>query len=223
MLEVLMVTGPLGSGKTTVVNRLLKAELARGSRVAVLINEFGAVSVDGLLVDADRPELADIANLVDGCACCSLRADVVAILAGWCDLPAGSRPAAGGAGNHRAGGPHRPGGPGPGTAPGRPHAPGRLHHRGLGPAPLDHLAQRPLLRRQTALASLVYVSKADLDPSLAMAWESQIRAAFPGHPIRASRMGVAADRRRPLERGPCPRPGRAGRRPGRRRSPPPGP
>ena len=73
MLEVLMVTGPLGSGKTTVVNQLLKAELAAGRRVAVLVNEFGAVSVDGLLLGS-RPELADIANLVDGCACCSLRA-----------------------------------------------------------------------------------------------------------------------------------------------------
>jgi len=59
MLQVLMVTGPLGAGKTTVVNRLLKAQLGQGHRVAVLINEFGAVSVDGLLVDADRPELAD--------------------------------------------------------------------------------------------------------------------------------------------------------------------
>ena len=37
---------------------------------------FGSVSVDGILLDAARPELADIANLVDGCACCSLKADV---------------------------------------------------------------------------------------------------------------------------------------------------
>jgi G3E family GTPase len=57
--------------------------------------------------------------------------------------------------------------------------------------PLGHLEQRQLLRRQAGLASLVYVSKADLDPSLAMAWESQIRAAFPGHPIQASRSGLA--------------------------------
>jgi G3E family GTPase len=56
--------------------------------------------------------------------------------------------------------------------------------------PLGHL-ERTLLRRQAALASLVYVSKADLDPSLAMAWESQLRAAFPGHAIQASRQGVA--------------------------------
>ena len=92
MLEVLLVTGPLGSGRTTAVNRLLKAELARGGRVAVLINEFGSVSVDGILLDAARPELADIANLVDGCACCSLKADVVKVLADWAALPEGRRP-----------------------------------------------------------------------------------------------------------------------------------
>ena len=50
LVEVLIVTGPLGAGKTTAVNRLLKAEVAAGRRVAVLINEFGAISVDGTLV-----------------------------------------------------------------------------------------------------------------------------------------------------------------------------
>jgi G3E family GTPase len=212
MLEVLLVTGPLGSGKTTVVNRLLKAELGQGRRVAVLINEFGAVSVDGVLVgagaggDAERapeaggpprsrpgiPELADIANLVDGCVCCSLRGDVVTTLAGWCDRPDGSRP-------------DRVVLETTGLADPTdlvdleqdPALAGRMRLAGCltvvsALTPLAHF-QRPLLRRQTALASQVLVSKADLDPSLAMAWESQIRAAFPGQLIRPARMGVAAD------------------------------
>jgi G3E family GTPase len=191
MLEVLMVTGPLGSGKTTVVNQLLKTELAQGGKVAVLINEFGAVSVDGLLVGA-RPELADIANLVDGCACCSLRADAVTILAGWCDRPEATRP-------------RRVVLETTGLADPtdlvdleqEPSLAGRMRLAGCltvisALTPLGHLEQRPLLRRQAALASLVYVSKADLDPSLAMAWESQIRAAFQGHAIQASRLGVPA-------------------------------
>jgi G3E family GTPase len=191
MLEVLMVTGPLGSGKTTVVNRLLKAELAKGRKVAVLINEFGAVSVDGLLVDAERPELAGIANLVGGCVCCSLRGDVVATLAGWCDLPDPTRP-------------QRVVLETTGLADPtdlvdleqEPELAGRMRLTGCltvvsALTPLGHL-ERTLLRRQTALASLVYVSKADLDPSLAMAWESQIRAKFQGHTILAARMGVAA-------------------------------
>jgi len=188
MLEVLMVTGPLGSGKTTVVNRLLKAELAEGRRVAVLINEFGAVSVDGLLVASEA--LADIQNLVDGCACCSLRADVVATLAGWCGQPVP---------------PHRVVLETTGLADPtdlvdleqEPELAGRMRLAGCltvvsALTPLGHLEQRALLRRQIAVASQVYVSKADLDPSLAMAWESQIRAAFPGHAIQASRMGGAA-------------------------------
>jgi G3E family GTPase len=190
MLEVLLVTGPLGSGKTTVVNRLLKAELAAGHRVAVLINEFGAVSVDGLLVEADRPELAGIANLVDGCACCSLKDDVVAALAGWCDLPEATRPqrvvleTTGLAdptdlvdletANALA---------------------GRLRLAGCltvisALMPLDQLERKPLIRHQAALASLVYVSKADLDPSMALAWESQIRSAFKGHAVVPARLGV---------------------------------
>ena len=190
MLEVLMVTGPLGSGKTTVVNQLLKAELGQGRRVAVLINEFGAVSVDGMLLEA-RPELADIANLVGGCVCCSLRGEVVATLAAWCDQPEAARP-------------QRVVLETTGLADPtdlvdleqEPVLAGRMRLAGCltvvsALTPLGHL-ERPLLRRQTALASLVYVSKADLDPSLAMAWESQIRAAYQGHAIQPSRMGVAA-------------------------------
>jgi G3E family GTPase len=191
MLEVLLVTGPLGSGKTTTVNRLLKEELLGGRKVAVLINEFGAVSVDGILVDAERPELACIANLVNGCACCSLKADVVAALAGWCDLPEATRP-------------QRVVLETTGLADPTdlvdleqdPALAGRLRLAGCltvisALTPLGHLEQKPLLRRQAALASLVYVSKADLDPSMAFAWESQLRAAWRGHAIVPARLGAA--------------------------------
>ena len=189
MLDVLLVTGPLGSGKTTVVNRLLKMELEAGRRVAVLINEFGAVSVDGLLVD--RPELAGIANLVDGCACCSLKADVVATLGAWCDLAPERRP-------------QRVVLETTGLADPtdlvdleeEPVLAGRLRLAGCltvlsALTPLDHLVRKPLVRHQTALASLVYVSKADLDPAMALAWESQIRQAFQGHAVVPSRQGLA--------------------------------
>ncbi len=53
-MAVLLATGPLGSGKTTVVNHLPRREIAAGRKVAVLINEFGAVSVDGTFLDATR-------------------------------------------------------------------------------------------------------------------------------------------------------------------------
>lgn len=188
-LDILIVTGPLGSGKTTVVNRLLRREIAEKRKVAVLINEFGTVSVDGALVDAERPELAGIANLVNGCVCCSLRGDVVAALAAWCDLPEDRRP-------------ERVVLETTGLADPtdlmdlEAEAPlaGRMRLAGCLTvisclAPLDHLAQRPLLRHQAALASLVYISKADLDPSLAIAWEGQLRSAFPGSLIVHTRLG----------------------------------
>lgn len=192
-LEVLIVTGPLGAGKTTVVNRLLKAEVAAGRRVAVLINEFGAVSVDGTLVDAERPELAGVENLVNGCVCCSLRDDVVATLQAWCDQPEGQRP-------------DRVVLETTGLADPtdlldlEQEAPlaGRLRLAGLLTvlsclAPVDHLRTRPLLHRQAALASLIHLSKADLDPSGAVAWEGELRAAFRQIPLIPTRLGLAPE------------------------------
>jgi len=190
-LDILIVTGPLGAGKTTVVNRLLKDEVAAGRRVAVLINEFGAVSVDGTLVDAERPELAGIENLVNGCVCCSLRDDVVATLQAWCDQPLGERP-------------ERVVLETTGLADPtdlldleqEPALAGRLRLAGLltvlsSLAPVDHLKTKLLLHRQAALASLIHLSKADLDPSGAVAWESELRATFRQIPLVATRQGVA--------------------------------
>ena len=188
-MEILLVTGPLGAGKTTAVNRILRAEVAAGRRVAVLINEFGAVSVDGALVDAERPELAGIESLVNGCACCSLRDDVVETLRSWCFEP---------------GGPERVVLETTGLADPtdlldleqEPALGGRVRLAGLLTvvsclAPVDHLQTRPLLHRQAALASLIHLSKADLDPSAAVAWEGELRAAFKAIPLVATRHGEA--------------------------------
>ncbi len=192
-IDILIVTGPLGAGKTTAVNRLLKEEVAAGRRVAVLINEFGAVSVDGSLVSAERPELAGVENLVNGCVCCSLRGDVIATLRAWCDQPEAARP-------------QRVVLETTGLADPtdlvdlelEPALVGRLRLAGLLTVvsclgPVDHLKTRPLLHRQTALASLIYLSKADLDPSAAVAWEGELRAAFRQIPLIHSRQGVPAE------------------------------
>ena len=63
-LPVVLVTGYLGSGKTTLVNRLLKS--AAYARAAVVVNEFGEVSVDHALLDAPprRTRIVDA-----GCIC----------------------------------------------------------------------------------------------------------------------------------------------------------
>ncbi len=189
-LEILIVTGPLGSGKTTTVNTLLRSALTEGRRVAVLINEFGAVDVDGTLVAAERPEVAGIASLVNGCVCCSLKEDVVATLRAWADAPRDQRP-------------DRIVLETTGLADPtdlldlelEPALEGRIRIKGILTvlsclSPLHHLQQRDLLKRQVGLASLLYLSKSDLDPSAAVAWEGQLRTALPNLAIVQSRQGL---------------------------------
>lgn len=69
---VSVLTGFLGSGKTTVLQRLLsQPEMAN---TALIINEFGEVSVDHLLVETSEEKMVVLAN---GCVCCSVRGDLV--------------------------------------------------------------------------------------------------------------------------------------------------
>ena len=70
-LPVSLITGFLGSGKTTLLNNLLR-HLGMGDS-AVIINEFGEVGLDHLLVQAIDGEIAVMAS---GCVCCTLRSDL---------------------------------------------------------------------------------------------------------------------------------------------------
>ncbi len=72
---VTLLTGFLGSGKTTLLNRLLKSPDLRDT--AVLINEYGEVSIDHFLV---RESSENITVLSNGCVCCSVAADMVKAL-----------------------------------------------------------------------------------------------------------------------------------------------
>jgi len=69
-----VVSGFLGSGKTTLLNRLLT--VPHGRRIAVIVNEFGEVGIDGSLV-AGGERFVELDN---GCLCCVLNADLVALL-----------------------------------------------------------------------------------------------------------------------------------------------
>ena len=69
---VSVLTGFLGSGKTTVLQHLLAQ--ADMSRTALIINEFGDVSIDHLLVETKEERMVLLAN---GCVCCSVRGDLV--------------------------------------------------------------------------------------------------------------------------------------------------
>lgn len=66
-LPIILITGYLGSGKTTVLNRLLAT--ANGRRFAVLVNDFGSINVDEKLVEG---AIDGVVALENGCICCSL-------------------------------------------------------------------------------------------------------------------------------------------------------
>ena len=65
-----LVTGFLGVGKTTAVIDLLKRK-ALGSRWAVLVNEYGAVSVDDALIEGSGPDGVTVREVGGGCVCCA--------------------------------------------------------------------------------------------------------------------------------------------------------
>ncbi len=61
---ILLITGFLGSGKTTLINRLLRTQT--GAKLGVVVNEFGQIGIDGALLST-----GDILELSDGCVCCA--------------------------------------------------------------------------------------------------------------------------------------------------------
>ncbi len=74
-IPVTIVTGFLGSGKTTLLSSLLRH--ANRERIAVIINEFGEVSLDDAFVDAAGGKVVTLAG---GCLCCAVEGDIVSTL-----------------------------------------------------------------------------------------------------------------------------------------------
>ena len=63
---VTLITGPLGSGKTTLVRHLL--ETVR-KKIAILMNEFGEIAIDSRIIEGKNVQIAELGG---GCVCCSL-------------------------------------------------------------------------------------------------------------------------------------------------------
>jgi G3E family GTPase len=76
-MRLLLFTGFLGSGKTTLVIKLAQFAVERGQKVAILVNEIGEVGIDNQLM---RQLDLNVWELLNGCICCTLSADLVITL-----------------------------------------------------------------------------------------------------------------------------------------------
>jgi G3E family GTPase len=79
-IPVSILTGFLGAGKSTLLNRILRDPDL--SDTAVIINEFGEVGIDNLLVETSGDSLVELSN---GCLCCTVRGELVDTLANLMD------------------------------------------------------------------------------------------------------------------------------------------
>ena len=70
-LPLSVIGGYLGAGKTTLINRLLAAD--HGRRLAVLVNDFGAINIDASLLKSSDAEKIELTN---GCVCCTMSGDL---------------------------------------------------------------------------------------------------------------------------------------------------
>ena len=70
-IPLYLVTGYLGCGKTTVLNHLLATPALQSQRIALIINEFGSLGIDGQLVDPDAGPIFELNRGSLFCACIS--------------------------------------------------------------------------------------------------------------------------------------------------------
>ena len=88
-----IITGFLGAGKTTLIRHML--ENANGRRIALIINEFGDVGVDGEVLKGCGDALCkeeDVIELANGCICCTVADDFVPTMTKLLDRAKPHRP-----------------------------------------------------------------------------------------------------------------------------------
>lgn len=81
-VPVTILSGFLGAGKTTLLNYILHHN--QGLRIAVLVNDFGAINIDTQLVVGVE---GDTINLANGCICCTIRGDLLKAAASLIERP----------------------------------------------------------------------------------------------------------------------------------------
>jgi G3E family GTPase len=74
-IPITLLTGFLGSGKTTLVNHILSSP--DSGKIAVIVNEFGAIGIDGDLITKTSEDMLELSN---GCICCSSKDDLMEAL-----------------------------------------------------------------------------------------------------------------------------------------------
>lgn len=72
MIPITILTGFLWSGKTTLLNHILRN--SKGKKIAVVENEFWSAGIDGDLIEKSTEELIELSN---GCMCCTVRKDFI--------------------------------------------------------------------------------------------------------------------------------------------------
>ena len=191
-IPVTILTGFLGSGKTTVLNHLLRQPQLADT--VVIVNEFGAVGLDHLLIEQ---AIEDAVLLKNGCICCTVRGDIADTLdVLWQRRGAGELPPF-----------RRIAIETTGLADPAPVAHALLAEPGAryacrldgivttvdalhGPMQLD---RQPEARRQVAMADRILLTKADLaDPAQIAEAEARIAELNPTAPLRRI-VGGAAD------------------------------
>jgi cobalamin biosynthesis protein CobW len=87
-IPVTVITGFLGAGKTTLIRHLMQNP--QGKRLAILVNEFGTVGVDGDILKSCADENCPVENIVElanGCICCTVADDFIPTIEALMALP----------------------------------------------------------------------------------------------------------------------------------------
>jgi cobalamin biosynthesis protein CobW len=87
-IPVTVITGFLGAGKTTLIRHLMQNP--QGRRLAILVNEFGTVGVDGDILKSCADESCPVENIVElanGCICCTVADDFIPTIEALMALP----------------------------------------------------------------------------------------------------------------------------------------